>query len=70
MQSIIRVFVILLASICFSSCYKDRAACFDGKLYRDHKDVACTLDCGGVTGCDGNFYCNECEANRNGIEIE
>jgi hypothetical protein len=28
----------------------------------------CTKDCPGVCGCDGKFYCNECEAHRAGTD--
>lgn len=38
--------------------------CFDASLV--HED-ACTQDCPGFAGCDGNTYCNECEAARLGI---
>ncbi len=53
--------------LCFSSCKKD---CFDQDLYDQYKDAFCTEDCPGVTGCDGKIYCNECEANRQGIRVE
>lgn len=65
------ILTIFLSSILMTiSCSnKDRHGCFDPKLYKMHKDDFCTADCPGVTGCDGNFYCNECEANRKGISI-
>lgn len=50
-----------------SSCNKD---CFDQELYNQYNSVGCTTDCPGVTGCDGKTYCNECEANRQGIRVE
>lgn len=30
---------------------------------------ACDLDCPGVCGCDGNFYCNECIARQEGVDV-
>jgi hypothetical protein len=30
------------------------------------KPVGCDTDCPGVCGCDGKFYCNECNANTAG----
>jgi hypothetical protein len=53
-----------------TTCNKDSPDCFDRKLYRQHKGDACTDDCPGVRGCDGKFYCNECEANRQGISVK
>lgn len=50
------------------SCKKDRG-CYDEKLYLENKNTMCTMDCPGVTGCDGKKYCNECEASRQGIAI-
>lgn len=51
-----------------SSCSKDDG-CYDARMQRQHQNDICTADCPGVTGCDGNFYCNECEATRNGIRV-
>ena len=30
----------------------------------------CTKDCPGVTGCDGEFYCNACMAHRAGYDVQ
>ena len=30
----------------------------------------CTKDCPGVTGCDGQFYCNACMAHRAGFDLQ
>lgn len=58
---------LLLATL---SCNKDKDSCYDARLYRQHKDDICTMDCPGVTGCDGKIYCNECEALRQGIRVD
>lgn len=50
------------------SCSKEND-CFDKDLYENHKNDVCPNNCPGVTGCDGATYCNECEANKNGIRI-
>ena len=57
--------------ICFLSfgCSKKEQKCQDLKMKNEHKNDICTTDCPGVVGCDGKTYCNECEANRNGIEV-
>ena len=65
------LFVLLfLTGILFGSCKKDKGIppeCFDPSLVHDG---ACTMDCPGVEGCDGKFYCNECEAARHGIKVK
>jgi hypothetical protein len=33
------------------------------------KPGVCTRDCPGVCGCDGNFYCNACNAQEQGIDV-
>ena len=59
--------VAILSSI--ASCKKE-SSCYDEQLYQQHKNDICTTDCPGVTGCDGKTYCNECEANRQGIRVK
>lgn len=49
------------------SCNKD---CYDAELAKQYESAMCTADCPGVVGCDGKTYCNECEANRQGIRVE
>lgn len=53
----------------FSSCKKEHS-CYDEKLFQENQNKGCTLDCPGVIGCDGKTYCNECEANRQGIRLQ
>ncbi|MDT8411556.1 MAG: hypothetical protein RQ875_03765 [Vicingaceae bacterium] len=65
-------FILLITSIAFfttTSCRKDNN-CYEDKLYEQHKNDICTMDCPGVIGCDGKTYCNECEANRKGISVK
>ena len=38
--------------------------CYDSSLVHIN---ACTNDCSGFIGCDGNTYCNECQAAMVGI---
>lgn len=52
------------------SCNKNKPQCYSRSLERQSKNSACLADCPGVTGCDGKFYCNECEANKQGIKIK
>jgi hypothetical protein len=61
------VFSLFLA---FSSACKKEASCFDPELKKRFESSHCTMDCPGVTGCDGRSYCNECMAARNGIRIK
>jgi hypothetical protein len=34
------------------------------------KPEGCNEDCPGVCGCDGQFYCNACEAARMGVDVD
>ena len=61
---------VTLLIIVTNSCSKDKSYCYDEQLYKQHKDNGCTTDCPGVKGCDGKTYCNECEANRQGIRVQ
>jgi hypothetical protein len=62
---------LILALLVFvmGSCKKDMGSsnCFDKDLQAYYKDKACLGDCPGITGCDGKFYCNECNAGSVGI---
>lgn len=60
----IAIFSLTLVSAC------RKQSCYSEALKQQYKDVGCTADCSGVTGCDGKTYCNECEAARNGIRIK
>ena len=70
-MNILKLIVILCPMAFFISvtaCKRDN--CFDRSLYNEYKDRHCTMDCPGVIGCDGKFYCNECEANKQGIHVQ
>ncbi|GIV34673.1 MAG: hypothetical protein KatS3mg031_2208 [Chitinophagales bacterium] len=56
--------VTYLQGLSMGGCKK---SCYDPRLVHQG---ACTLDCPGVCGCDGKFYCNTCEAHRHGIEVD
>ncbi len=58
----------MMIAVTANSCSK--GDCYDRELYELHRNDFCTTDCPGVTGCDGKTYCNECEANRNGIHVQ
>jgi hypothetical protein len=65
-------FILLIVSIAFlttTSC-KKQSDCYDRKLYEQHRNDICTMDCPSVIGCDGKTYCNECEANKKGIRVK
>jgi len=51
------------------ACKKEKS-CYDKKLYEQHKNDNCPMNCPGVTGCDGKTYCNECIANTQGIRVQ
>ncbi len=56
----------LFCLLMFTGCNKTGVnhSCYDESLV--HND-ACTTGCPGFEGCDGNTYCNQCEAAREGI---
>ena len=54
-------------SLTFSGCNKD---CYNPSLEAEYANKVCTTDCPGVVGCDGNTYCNECEANKAGVAVK
>jgi hypothetical protein len=62
------LFILFLLIV--SSCSKSSEGCYDKQLEREYKDKVCTMDCPGVTGCDGKEYCNECIANQQGIRVD
>lgn len=64
--------MLMLAAASLASCDKEEitADCYDKDLYESRKNSVCTMDCPGVTGCDGKFYCNECVAESKGIRVK
>lgn len=65
-----KINLILIIALFLFACNKNKPECYSRSLERQSKNSACLADCPGVTGCDGKFYCNECEANRQGIKIK
>jgi hypothetical protein len=51
--------------------YDDKQACgqTDATGICTLRPAACTDDCPGVCGCNGKFYCNACQANRDGTDV-
>ena len=51
--------------------YDEKQACgqTDASGVCKPRPAACTDDCPGVCGCNGKFYCNACQANRDGTDI-
>lgn len=71
MKQLTKFFILTISvSLLTTTSCKKHSDCYDSKLYRQHKNDICTMDCPGVTGCDGQTYCNECEANKKGIRIK
>ena len=64
-------FIIAVSLLLFIVCCKKKTtSCYDEKLKQQYEAALCTADCPGVTGCDGKTYCNECQANSQGIRIK
>ena len=42
---------------------------FDAPGTCQPRPSACDLDCPGVCGCNGKFYCNDCVANAAGVDV-
>jgi len=57
---------LLLGALIFSSCRKsgEEHPCYDASIVHDSP---CSKDCPQIVGCDGQIYCNECDAARSGI---
>jgi len=60
-------FALFLMAAAATGCNKD---CYNPNLEAEYANKVCTADCPGVVGCDGNTYCNECEANKAGVAVE
>lgn len=60
------LFIVLLFLTISSSCKKEQVhhPCYDRTLVTNSP---CPTDCPGFIGCDGNTYCNECIAAKQGI---
>ncbi len=64
-----KTFFALLILFFITSCSKNKPSCYSRSLERNATKSPCLSDCPGVIGCDGKFYCNECDANSHGIKI-
>ena len=53
-----------------NACTKSASNCYDAALAAAYKDRVCTMDCPGVTGCDGKTYCNASIAATQGIRVQ
>ena len=71
MQALKTYTLLFLSVVAFimPGCQKENTSCYNEQLYQLHKNDMCTMDCPGVTGCDGKTYCNECVANSKGISV-
>jgi|GEM_PF-5728733 hypothetical protein len=61
--------LLLLTTLLLSattSCDKTHS-CYDPKLVHDGP---CPAHCPGVKACNGETYCNECEAARHGYSVQ
>lgn len=60
--------LLLLLSAC--SKQQNPTKCYDEELAKAAKSWSCNTSCPGVEGCDGKYYCSDCEAARKGIHIK
>ncbi|MFT4754527.1 MAG: hypothetical protein ACI9GM_000012 [Salibacteraceae bacterium] len=65
-------FVVMLVSVVTIKCRQDpqNDACFSADLKVSMEDSICVLTCKGVCACNGVTYCNECEAMKQGFEVQ
>ena len=68
MKKILTVIIIFIFVLI--SCNKGKPECYSRSLEKQYKNKLCATDCPGITGCDDKFYCNECDANKQGIKIK
>jgi hypothetical protein len=59
--------IAVFAVVTLNSCKKTN--CYDAGMAKAHSGI-CTMDCPGVTACNGKFYCNTCEANKAGYRVD
>jgi len=69
-KTILKTVLLLTITAFLSTSCKKESGCFDEKLYQQHKNDFCTMDCPGVVGCDHKSYCNECIARTKGIRVK
>ncbi|MCH2233152.1 MAG: hypothetical protein MK078_02780 [Crocinitomicaceae bacterium] len=64
-----KIVIIAVVGLGFISCNKEHL-CYDPQLERKAALMLCTADCPGFVACNGETYCNECEAARDGFGAE
>jgi hypothetical protein len=69
-MKVLKITFLFILLFTLFSCKKTNSDCFDPLVYEQYKNAICTLDCPGVTGCDGKRYCNECNALSHGIKLK
>ncbi len=61
----------VLTVAAFSACFMTactKTNCYSASIEASHRNDVCPSLCPGVIGCDGQTYCNVCEANKKGIQ--
>lgn len=68
MKTLIFYVILAFVFVSLNACQTDKPRpCPDKSIKHNN---ACTTDCPGVTACNGQFYCNACEAAREGYWVE
>jgi hypothetical protein len=64
------IFALSLSLLLGAGACKKTNSCYNAQLAEQNRGLFCTADCPGVTACNGQTFCNACEARKAGYEVK